>query len=309
LAEGALPARAATAGRVAARGRRRLGAALVLAVLLVGGLLQVAPLLYMASVSLMSRAEIALSPTPLLPAAPRFENYALAWSRIRYPVIFMNTLTITVAVVGAGLALKIISAYALARLRFPGRDLLFMLLLGTLMIPRQVTMIPIYILLARWPLAGGNDLFGAGGHGLLDSYWAVVAPTVVAQAAFGTFLLRQAFLTIPQELEDAALIDGCSTWRVIWQVYVPLSGPILATIVILNVIQTWNDFLWPLVVINSPHLYTLTLGVSTLKGQWDLQDEHLIMAATTMATIPILVVFLVFQRYIIRGITMSGLKG
>jgi multiple sugar transport system permease protein len=304
--------RAATLPRAAARRAtwpRRALAALLIAALLAGGLIQIGPLLYMASVSLMSKTEVNIAPVPLLPAAPQFSNYGLAWSRIRFPTLFLNTLIITVAVVLAGLVLKVISAYAFARLRFPGRDVLFVLLLGTLMIPRQVTMIPVYVLLARWPLAGGNDLFGAGGHGLLDSYWAVIIPTVVGQAAFGTFLLRQSFLTIPQELEDAAWIDGCSTWRVIFQIFVPLSGPILATIVILNFIQSWNDFLWPLIALSSPRLYTLTVGISTLKGQWDVQDEHLIMAATTMATIPVLVMFLFFQRYVIRGITMSGLKG
>jgi len=269
----------------------------------------IGPFFYMISVSLMAREEVMAFPTPLLPASFQFVNYPNAWTRIRFPVVLFNTAFVTVVTVGVGLFLQSLAAYAFARLHFRGRDLVFVGVLGTMMIPRQVIMIPVYIICAHWPLVGGNDIFGVGGRGLLNSYWAIIIPTIVGQSAFSIFLLRQSFMGIPQELEDAAWIDGASTWRVIFQLFLPLSVPVLATLTVLHFIGVWNDFLWPLIVINNPDLYTLTVAINILQGQFGITDWHIFMACTTLATFPVFLIYVFSQQYIIRGITITGMKG
>lgn len=288
---------------------RSLGTGALNLMLGLGAILMVGPILYMVSVSLMTDAEIRSFPTPLFPASIQLENYPVAWSRVRFPTLLYNTSFITIITVAVGILINILAGYTFARLRFWGRDFLFMAMLGTMMIPRQVIMIPVYIILARWPLAGGNDLFGAGGHGLLNSATAVIVPTVVGQTAFATFLLRQAFLSLPGELEDAARIDGCGTLRVIFQIYSPLIAPVIATLAVLKFMGVWNDFLWPLIVLNDPDKLTLTVGINLLQGQFGITDWHYLMAATSLATVPVLIIYAMAQRYFVRGIAITGLKG
>jgi multiple sugar transport system permease protein len=184
-----------------------------------------------------------------------------------------------------------LAAYAFARLQFRGRDILFYLFLGTMMIPGQVTMIPSFLML-HW-------------LGWIDSYAALIVPGLAS--AFGTFLLRQFFLSIPRDLEDAASIDGCSRFGVLWRIILPLSRPALATLAVFTFMGVFNDFLWALVVVSSEEMKTVQLGLAIFRDRYQT-DWGQLMAASVTATLPILLVFFFAQKYFIRGITLSGLK-
>jgi multiple sugar transport system permease protein len=184
------------------------------------------------------------------------------------------------------------AAYAFARLRFPGRDVLFVGVIGTMMLPGTIMLVPSYLILhwLNW----------------IDTYYALVVPSLFN--AFGIFLMRQFFLTIPRELDDAAVIDGASRFGILWRVYVPLSKPALATIGIFTFMGQWNSFIWPLIVTNSEEMRVITTGISMFKDQYNT-NWTLMMAASTTATVPLLIVFLFAQRWFIEGITLTGLKG
>ena len=183
------------------------------------------------------------------------------------------------------------AAFAFARLKFKGRDLLFILFLGTMMVPGQVTMIPTFIILYRL--------------GWIDTYWALIVPGLAS--AFGTFLMRQFFLTIPRELEDAAYIDGCSRFGVLWGIILPLSKPALATLAVFIFMFFFNDFLWPLIAINSEEMRTVQLGLAVFRDRY-VTEWDLLMAGSVTATLPIILIFFFAQKYFIKGITLSGLK-
>jgi multiple sugar transport system permease protein len=180
-----------------------------------------------------------------------------------------------------------------------------MLALATMMIPGQVTLIPNYVILKHIPFFGGNDALGNGGHGWLDSYWGLIVPQ--AATAFGIFLLRQYMKSIPDDLLDAARVDGGSEFRIYWQVVMPLCRPALAALGIFTFTYVWDDFFWPLVIISSEELRTLPLGLALFvvknRTAWDL-----LMAGSVVTTIPVLIVFLLFQRHFIRGIAVTGMK-
>jgi multiple sugar transport system permease protein len=198
-----------------------------------------------------------------------------------------------------------LAAYTFAKRRFPGRDFLFMVLLGTMMIPGQVFLIPNYLILQHIPLFGGNDILGQGGHGWLDSYWGLIVPYSVS--VWSIFFIRQYMKTIPDELLDACRIDGASEFRIFAQIVMPLSGPALAAQAIFTFTYVWNDFFWPLIVISSPRLRTLPLGLALFvvahRTVW-----HLVMAGSVVATLPVLFIFLLFQRQFVRGVALSGMK-
>jgi multiple sugar transport system permease protein len=204
---------------------------------------------------------------------------------------YFNSIFVAVSVTVGQLITCSLAAYAFARLKFWGRDALFYMFLGTMMIPYQVTMIPSFIVL-HW-------------LGWIDSYKALIVPGLAS--AFGTFLLRQFFLTIPKELEEAAYIDGCSRFRVLWQIIIPLSKPALSTLAIFTFMGVFNDFIWALIVINSNEMNTVQLGLAIFRDRY-LTQWDLLMAGSVTATIPILLVFFSAQRYFIKGITLSGIK-
>jgi multiple sugar transport system permease protein len=198
-----------------------------------------------------------------------------------------------------------LAAYTFAKRRFPGRDKLFVFMLGTLMIPGAVFLIPNYLILQHMPLAGGNDILGNGGYGWLDSYWGLILPSAVS--VWGIFFLRQYMKGIPDELLDSARIDGASEFRIYAQIALPLAGPALAATAIGTFTWTWNDFFWPLLVISSPDLQTVQLGLALFvvknRTVWDQ-----VMAGSVLATLPVLLVFLIFQRQFIQGIALTGFK-
>ncbi|MEZ4713712.1 MAG: carbohydrate ABC transporter permease [Caldilineaceae bacterium] len=241
-----------------------------------------------------------------LPAVWRFDNYVQAvqsYNLIRY---LFNSTFVSLVVALAHLVLASTAGFAFARLQFPGRDLLFVAVVATLMVPSQATLVPLFILVKNWPLLGDNNIWGEGGFGMLDSYWALTVPLFAT--AYGTFLLRQFFLTLPADLEDAARIDGTSEFGIYWRIALPLSGPALATLAIFSFQNMFNDFVWPLVTTRSDVMKTIQVGLAQFRRE-GTTDWTLLMAGTMIATIPILVIFMLGQRYFTQGIALTGIKG
>ena len=263
-------------------------------VLGLGGIATLVPFYWMVASSLKSLGEIYQFPPTLLPTTLHFENYILAWRIIPFATFFRNTAYISLSVMLGQLFTCSLAGYAFARLRFPGRDRIFLLYLSTMMVPFSVVMVPLYILMRNL--------------GWIDSHLALIVPGLVS--IFGTFLMRQFFSTIPKELEDAARIDGCSFFRLYWTIMLPIAKPALATLGILTFMNTWNDFLWPLIVISTIPKKTLPLGLLMLLEQQAIKTPwHMVMAAGTFSILPILVVFTLGQKYYVQGIVTSGLKG
>ena len=242
----------------------------------------------------------------ILPSVWHFDNYikaVLSYNLLRY---LFNSIYVSVVVTLAHLLLASTAGYAFARLHFPGRNLLFVAVVATLMVPSQATLVPLFILVKQWPLLGDNDIWGQGGFGMLDSYWALTVPMFAT--AYGTFLLRQFFFTLPADLEDAARIDGTSEFGIYWRIALPLSGPALATLAIFSFQSMFNDFVWPLVIARSDELKTIQVGLAQFRRE-GTTDWTLLMAGTMIATIPILIVFMLGQRYFTQGIALTGIKG
>lgn len=270
-----------------------------------GAVTTILPFLWMVSTSLKPESEIFVSPA-WLPQVWKWGNYPAAMEAAAFGRYFFNTVLYSVLVTLSNLLLCSLAAYAFARLEFRGKNLLFLMVLATMMIPGQVTMVPVFIMLKHWPLAGGNDLFGAGGHGLLNSYPGLILPSAVG--AFGIFLLRQFFMTLPRELEDAARLDGCSELGIYSRIILPLSRPALATLGIFTFTAAWNEFLWPLLITSKDSMKTLQIGLQVFQTQYTTRWD-LLMAGTVVVTLPVLIVFLAGQKHFTRGIAMSGMKG
>jgi multiple sugar transport system permease protein len=261
-------------------------------VLLPLAILMVVPLLWMLVTSIETLNETRHFPPILVPHIVRLQNYSDVLQQAPFARWFLNTLVVTVVVVVGNLFFCSLAGYAFARIKFFGREVVFMLVLATLMIPFQVIMIPTFLIVRKL--------------GLIDTLGALIVPNLAG--AFGIFLLRQFFRSLPIELEEAARIDGASRLGVLFKIILPLSGPVLATVAVVTVLWTWNDFLWPLVTLYSPNNYTLQLGLTTFQGAHQT-NTHLLMAANVMSVLPVLVLFFAAQRFFIRGIATSGLKG
>jgi multiple sugar transport system permease protein len=227
-----------------------------------------------------------------LPSRPAWENFPRAFAAFPFARFLGNTVVVAAGSTSLHLLTSVLAAYAFARLRFRGRDVLFVLYLGTLMIPQQVTIVPLFLMM--------RDV------GWVDTFWALILPS--AFHALGVFLLRQFFMTIPRELEESALIDGAGRLRILWQIIVPLSKPALATLAVFTFIREWNSFLWPLIVTTSPEMRTLSVGLSLFNGQYGT-EWHLLMAAATVTLLPTLLIFAIAQRYFVQGIALTGFGG
>lgn len=261
------------------------------AILSLGALTMIIPFLWMISTSLKDIGEVFIFPPTLFGNKIRWENYLHVFERFPFHLFFLNSLKITLTLVLAQLITCSLAAYVFARLQFRLRDLLFGIYLATLMVPAQVTIIPNFILMRFYDL--------------VDTHAALILPNIAS--AFGTFLLRQYFLTIPTALEDAAKIDGCTPFGVYWRIYLPLSKPALATLGVFIFMGTWNDFLSPLIFINSVERMTLPLGLANMQGLYST-DWPVLMAGTVLSLLPIIIVFFLAQEFIIKGVTLSGLK-
>jgi multiple sugar transport system permease protein len=249
------------------------------------------PFVWMILTSVKDMSEIFVYPPKWFPTHFRFENYVDAFQAAPFGRFYLNSLLVAFTVTLGQLITCSMAAYAFSRLKFKGRDILFYVFLGTMMIPANVTMIPTYMVLS-W-------------FGWIDSLNALIIPGLAS--AFGTFLLRQYFMTIPRELEEAAFIDGASRWQVLIKVILPLAKPALATLAIFTFMGVFNDFIWALICINSEELKTVQLGLATFRDKY-LTQWDLLMAGSVTATLPILIIFFVAQKYFIQGITLSGMK-
>lgn len=277
--------------RTTASGNPILRALLHIALLL-GSVVMLLPFAWMLSTSLKDQAAALLVPPQWIPNPVVWNNYPDVLENLRFGRYFTNTVIVTVGRVVGQLITCSMAAFAFARLRFPGRDTLFALYLAALMVPFQVYMIPDFILMRYldW----------------LNTYQAMILPG--AFSAFGIFLLRQSFLKVPRELEEAAIIDGASPPWLLWKVILPLSGPALAALVIFTFLASWNDLLWPLIVTRTDDMRVLSVALALLQGQYQTNWPWL-MAGSVMSTLPVLIVFLFAQRYFIEGIAMTGIKG
>jgi multiple sugar transport system permease protein len=299
-------------GRNYFRARRHwrddVGTWLIYALLILGALVMILPFVWMFLVSFKTVQESNLYPPTIWPREWYPQNYVEAWMKPpntlgRYVLnsVLLSTVGTVVQVVICALA-----AYAFSRLRFRGRDLLFMLVLATTMIPGEITLIPNFVTIRRFPLVGGNDLLGAGGSGLYDTYTAMLLPGLVG--AFNIFLLRQAFLTVPNEFWEAAQIDGCNSLNYLLRILLPISLPALLTVGIFGFIGRWNALLWPLLVTRSEAIRPVQMAMIYYQNEF-VTDYGMLMAASLMVTLPIVVLFLLVQRQFIEGIVSTGLKG
>ena len=261
-------------------------------VLISGALFALLPFGWMASTSLKSLPEVARWPIQWIPSDPQWQNYVTVFDHVPFLRFYANTIFVTLLRTLGLLITSSMAGYAFARLRFPGRDVLFLIYLGTMMVPGQVTIIPRFITmrLLHW----------------IDSYQALIVPGLFS--SFGVFLMRQFFMGIPRSLDDAAVLDGANHFDIFWRVCLPLSMPALATAVIFAFVGSWNDFLWPLIIINSVEKLVLSVGLSHFQDLY-YTEWALLMAASMMAMAPVLLVYVLAQRYFVQGIALTGIKG
>ena len=256
-------------------------------------ILMLLPLLWLVSTSLKSPTEdIFQFPPQLLPKQPTVDNYVRVWQTNPFGTYLFNSSAIAALSVGLNLLFCALAAYPLARLDFRGKEVIFSIIVSTIMIPFQIVMIPLYILTVQL--------------GIRNTYIGIIFPAIAS--AFGIFLLRQAFAAVPKEMEEAARMDGCTELGLWWHIMLPAIRPALMTLAIFVFIGSWSDFLWPLIVLDRPELYTLPLGVANLAGTFSL-DWRLIAAGSVISIAPVLGLFLFLQRYIVPTEAGSGVKG
>lgn len=279
-------------GQAAARTAIGHGLAHVLMIAL--SALMIVPFYSMLVTSLMSLGQAYSFPPALLPDPVLWSNYPNALGLEPFGRYFLNSTLVAGLITGARVLSCSLAAYAFARLVFPGRDLIFYVYLSTLMIPEHVTLIPLFLIMR---------LFG-----WIDTYPGLAVPFFVS--AFGVFLLRQFFLTIPREIEEAAVMDGCGSFGIYWRIIMPLAGPGLAALAILSFVAAWNQFVWPLIVTNSDQMRTMVVGIGLLNGDSNrIANWPYVMAISTVAVVPSLIIFAFGQRYFVQGIALSGIKG
>ena len=270
--------------------------------LIVVAVLVAYPFYFMVTSSFKDVLEAARTPPTIFPTELHPENYIDAWNRAPWGRYFVNTIFVSVTVTVLELATACLAAYAFARMRFRGKDVLFTIFLATLMIPAEATLIPNYVLMSP----SRNGCLGFPCMGWFDSYQVQIVPFIAS--AFSIFLMRQFFLSIPSELADAARIDGAGHLRFLWSIVLPLSIPALITAGLITFLGSWNAFQWPLIVTSKPDFRPVQVGLSGFRQEAG-SSYHLLMAAATFVVAPIVVLFLVAQRYLVQGIARTGIRG
>ena len=270
----------------------RMASLLLHAALVAGAVIALLPMVWMISASLMPAGEASSFPPRLFPRTVTFEHYRAIFTRLDMGRYLLNSAIVATTVTAVSLLVNSMAGYAFAKLRFRGRDRLFRLLATGLVVPVQVAMLPLFLLMKQM--------------GLINTYWGVIIPSLAS--IFGIFLIRQHAQSIPDSLLDAARIDGASEWRIYRSVVLPTIAPVLATLAIWTFLTTWNDFMWPLIVLSDERRYTLPVALANLVGE-HVQDTELMMAGSVLTTLPVLVVFLVLQRYYIQGVMAGSVKG
>lgn len=275
-----------------------------IAVLLIS-LVTVFPLIWTVSTSFKPTSEILSNGMNLIPKMFTWDNYKDVFSTTPFARYLVNSLILAVGGVLSNLFFGSLAGYAFAKLPFKGKKGLFMTFLGSMMIPAVVTMIPSFLVLKNFPLMGGNDITGHGGMGFINTYWAILIPG--AAGAFSIFFMKQFFETLPDELSEAARIDGCSEFKIFWKIYMPLAKTALATLGIMTFQAGWNQFMWPLIVLNSQKMMTVQVGLASFQYN-ESANYGALMAGTIVSTIPVLFVFIFAQKYFVEGIAHNGGK-
>lgn len=275
----------------------RVGAAIL-------ALIWAVPLGWMGLMSVTPTTEIFSS--GVLPSEGTLEHYQAAWNDIRMLRLLANSAIVSIAAVIGQIILAAMAGYAFARLRFPGRNVLFGVLLVTMMVPFEVLVIPLFLAVRQIPLLGGNDLLGQGGIGAMNSHFGLMLPNLIT--VYGVFLFRQTFLGFPTELEEAAVVDGASRATFFWRILLPNARPVIITMGMLAFIWSWNDFLWPLIIARDVDMFTIQIGLSSFNEQFGTRWGPL-MAGSVLATVPVMIGFLVSQRWVLGSFMRSGLKG
>lgn len=261
-------------------------------VLILIAVIMVVPFLWMLSTSLKTQYDAVKIPPVWIPDPLQWENYVKLFTEQPMFQFMLNTIKIVFFVVLGQLFFSSLAAYSFARISFKGRNVVFFFYIATLMVPGQVTMIPTYLMFAK--------------AGLMDNHLALILPAFFS--AFGVFLLRQFFMSLPRELEEAAEIDGCNPFMTYWRIMLPLVVPAMLTLGVFTLMNTWNDYMGPLIYLSSPEKYTMTLGIAYFKGVYTTQ-WNLVMAGSIVSVVPILIAYLCAQKYFIEGIAFSGVKG
>lgn len=277
-----------TAGRAA----RNPWTPLIYAALVLVSILMLLPLVWMISAGLKPLGETMAYPPRLLPIEWRLQNFSEAWAQANFTRVLWNSVFVAVGTTVLSVAINSAAGYAFAKYDFPGRNVLFYLTLGTLMIPFQVIMIPLFLLLRDFHM--------------LNTYSGLIWPRVAD--AFGIFLLRQFLQSIPNELIEAARVDGAPEWVIFGRIVLPLAKPALAVLAIFTFMWRWNDLLWPLIAVSNPKMYTVQVALATFQREFYV-EWHYLMALTTISVLPVLLLYVFFQRYFVQGISLSGLKG
>jgi multiple sugar transport system permease protein len=297
MATEAVPA-TLTAAQIATNRRRfDIGRIVVWLILCLGSILMLLPVAWLVSTSLKQPGQIFRYPPEWIPHPVMWSNYPDALTAMPFDRYYLNTAIITILNIVGLLLSATLGAYAFARLRWPGRDLIFWILLATLMLPQAVILIPRYVEFREF--------------GWIDTWKPLIVPNFFAAGTgnmFHVFLLRQFFRSIPRELSDAARVDGASEFRIYWQIILPLTRPALIVVTIFTFLDNWNNYLEPLIFLTSPDKFTVALGLSTFRGLYSTQ-WHLLMAASTVMIVPVVVLFFVLQRYFVRGVVLTGMKG
>ncbi len=275
-------------------GSRNLGNVLTHILLATGSVLFAGPFIWMVMSSLKTQYEIYAFPPSLLPESIQWINYVVVFRDQPFARYIGNSLFVSGCVTLGVILTSSLAGYSFSRLRFPGRDRIFLMYLGTMMIPAAVLLIPSFVLMRalNW----------------LDTYYALIIPGLVS--AWGTFLMRQFMMTIPSELEDAAYMDGATRLRIYWTVIMPVSKPVIATLAIFTFMGVWNELLWPVIILRTPEMYTLPIGLAKFQSRFPNRTPwHLVMAASAISVLPILILFMAGQKYYVQGIVTTGLKG
>ena len=274
------------------RRRFSVGTLVSVVILLVGAVAMVAPFVWIIQAAFGKTAEVFALPPTWFPSEPTLDNFARVFEQVPFGLFMFNSLKVAGLVTLGVLFTASTAAFAFARLRFPGNGFLFAMLLSALMIPVQATIVPLFIMMREL--------------GLYNTHWALILPGLVNP--FGVFLLRQHFMTIPSELIDAARVDGANWLTIYWRIFMPLSGSMLTTLAILTFVYWWNAFFVPLIMINRPELQVITVGLTIMQGRYGAGALGPIAAGVTMAVVPVLIVFLFLQRYIIKSVVTTGIK-
>ena len=267
------------------------GNLLIWGLLVVGALIMVFPLYWMFATAIRPREELFSGEFRLLPSDLIWSNFSQAWGKLPFALFYLNSILIALIAVAATVFINLLAGYTFAKYEFPGRNILFLLLISTLMIPIQVIMVPEFLIVSAL--------------GWVNTYAGVIAPR--AAEAFGIFMVRQFMVSIPDELIEAARLDGAGEFKIFWKVILPLSWPVVAVLTIFTFMWRWNDFAWPLVVLQDREAYTVPLGLNLMKGQF-FTDWTGIMSMSLVSILPMLGVFIFFQRYFIQGIASTGIK-